>query len=186
MVEVISMGWTNYFTVVGKHIFGIQTGQKLFPGSGAQNFGKVDDNLFRSSEVEAREFGYLKNKLKVKTIVDLTDDEDTEEYEFREEAAKALGVSYLHVPLSDKKYPTNQELETLKNIAGNESNYPIHVFCEGGRHRTSLFSSIYRVLKYNWTGEQCYKESKAYDFYTQFGHKPIKDAIFDFAEKNKK
>lgn len=176
----IFMGFSDYLKVPLKTVF-IQTGKKMYPGSGVENFGKVDENMYRGSRPRKQDYIYLKNKLGVKTILDLTDDPE----DWCQEHAEKLGLRYINIPLSDKNYPTESQVTALEKTVMDKNLYPMFLHCEGGRHRSGSVVGIYRIKAYGWDINRVYKEMKEYDWYTAFGHKPLKDFIFDYAEKNK-
>jgi hypothetical protein len=43
--------------------------------------------------------------------------------------------------------------------------------------------AVYRYQLYDWNYEQVYAEMKQYDFYSRWGHGPIKDFVKDYYEK---
>lgn len=180
--EINKMSVWNYFTVIGKSVFGLQTGTRMYKGSSVENFGKVDNNIYRGSRPDKAAYTYLKNNIGVKTILDLTDDPK----DWCVERADKLGLNYINIPMSDKDYPEETTVKRLESTVLDEELYPIFIHCQGGRHRTGVVVGIYRVHNYGWDFDSIYKEMKQYDFYTEFGHALMKKFIFDYAEKNKK
>ncbi len=178
MVEVFSVSIGNYFKVIAKNVFGIQTGKKPYKDSGIENFGKVDENLLRGSQPDKEDYAKLKKAFGIKTILDLRDDAKS----WAKEEAQKAGLRYINIPLSDKDYPTEEHVKAVEKAVMDESLYPIFLNCAGGVHRSGIAVAIYRILKYNYDINMAYKEMKAYNFYVEFGHKKIKDFIFDYAK----
>lgn len=173
------MGFWKYFTVVGKSVLGLQTGERPFKGSGIDNFGKVDSNLYRGSQPDKSDYAELKKRFGIKTIVDLRDDSKS----WAKEEVEKAGLTYINIPLSDKDYPTEEQVTAIEKTLLSENLYPIFLNCAGARHRTGIAVGIYRVLKYNWGFNEIYREMKQYDFYTQFGHSEMKRFMKDYTEK---
>jgi protein tyrosine/serine phosphatase len=57
------------------------------------------------------------------------------------------------------------------------------VHCAGGRHRTGATIAVYRMAKQGWSAEAAYREMKAYDFYTRWGHGGYKTYVFDYYKR---
>lgn len=182
LIGVINMSVLGSLKVIAKNVFGIQTGKKMYPGSGVENFGKVDENIYRGSYPDKKDYTYLKNKLGVKTVLDLTQDPE----DWCQEIADKLGLKYINLPLSDTDYPTETQVAALEKIVLDESLYPIFHHCRGNRHRGGITTGIYRVKKYGWNYEQVFSEMKKFDWYDSFGHKPLRIFMKDYVEKNQK
>ena len=175
---IMIMGFFKYFEIIGKNIFGIQTGKQMYPGSGVENFGKIDDSIYRGSYPDKKDYVYLKNKLGIKTVVDLTDDPE----DWCVEQASKVGIGYINVPLSDKKYPTKEQVAKLEAVMLDSRLYPIFHHCRGNRHRGGIATGIYRVNKYGWDYERVYKEMLEFDWYDNFGHKLLRVFMKDYSE----
>jgi tyrosine-protein phosphatase SIW14 len=61
-----------------------------------------------------------------------------------------------------------------------KENQPVFVHCAGGRHRTGAMTAVYRMTMQGWDIERAYSEMKDYDFYTRWGHKAMKQYVFDY------
>jgi protein tyrosine phosphatase (PTP) superfamily phosphohydrolase (DUF442 family) len=144
-------------------------------GCEVKNFGKVNENFYRGGQPEEEQFRQLA-ALGVKTIIDLRDDAKDK---FRREA-EAAGLRYINLPLDDKSYPAADAAKRFLELANNQANWPIFVHCAGGRHRTGAMTAVYRMTVDGWDLERAYEEMKQYDFYTRWGHKPIKTFVFDY------
>jgi protein tyrosine/serine phosphatase len=140
-----------------------------------KNFGQMDDRFFRGAQPKEQDFKDLA-QLGIRTIIDLRD--DPEPYE--KTAAESLGMTYVHIPMIAKKYPTPEALNLFLKTVNDPNTGKFFVHCAGGRHRTGVMGAVYRFKFYNWDFEQVYKEMKQYDFYTRWGHGAFKDFVEDY------
>lgn len=175
------MGIGKFFQIIGKNVFGIGTGKAMYRGSGVDNFGKVSNNIYRGSRPNVHDYGFLKNELGIKTVLDLTNDPES----WCAPTAAHLQMGYINVPMSDKDYPSDETVRAIEKVILDESTYPLFIHCNGGRHRTGVVVAMYRLLKYNWPMKQVYSEMKDFDFYTEFGHGDMKKYIYDYADSVK-
>lgn len=142
---------------------------------GVENFGKVNDHLYRGSQPDRRSYDQLA-ALGVKTILDLREDAKDSA---RADAERA-GLRYINLPLKDKKYPQADAAARFLEIVNNSANWPVYMHCAGGRHRTGAMGAVYRMTVDNWDVEQAYQEMKQYDFYTSRGHECFKNYVYDY------
>jgi protein tyrosine/serine phosphatase len=140
-----------------------------------KNFGQMDDRFYRGAQPKEKEFKELA-QLGIRTIIDLRD--DSESYE--KPMVESLGMTYVHIPMIAKKYPTQEALDLFFKTINDPNTGKFYVHCAGGRHRTGVIGAVYRFRLYNWDFEQVYKEMKQYDFYTRWGHGAFKDFVEDY------
>jgi tyrosine-protein phosphatase SIW14 len=139
------------------------------------NFGKVTDFYYRGAQPEREEYAQLAG-LGVKTIVDLRDDPK----DYARARAERSGMKYINLPMSDTNYPAQDVVPKFLSIVNDKANWPVFVHCAGGRHRTGAMTAVFRMTEQGWNVERAYEEMKDYDFYKRFGHKPIKQFVFDY------
>jgi protein tyrosine/serine phosphatase len=140
-----------------------------------KNFGQMDDRFYRGAQPGEKDYKDLA-QLGIHTVIDLRD--DPEPYE--KPMVESLGMTYVHIPMTAKKYPTPEALEQFLKTVNDPNTGKFYVHCAGGRHRTGVMGAVYRFKFYNWDFEQVYKEMKQYDFYTRFGHGAFKDFVEDY------
>jgi len=140
-----------------------------------KNFGQMDDRFFRGGQPKEKDYKDLA-QLGIRTIIDLRD--DPEAYEKR--MAESLGMTYINIPMIEKKYPTSEATELFLKTVNDPATGKFYVHCAGGRHRTGVMGAVYRFKFYNWNFDQVYKEMKQYDFYTRWGHGAFKDFVQDY------
>jgi protein-tyrosine phosphatase len=155
---------------------------KFTSGSGSnggavavENFGKVTDFYYRGAQPRGEEYGQLA-AIGVKTIIDLRDDPK----DYAKTLAEQAGLKYINLPMDDKTYPARDAAEKFLSLVNNQENRPIFVHCAGGRHRTGAMTAVFRMTAQGWDVDRAYEEMKDYDFYTRWGHKPMKKFVFDY------
>jgi len=140
-----------------------------------KNFGQMDDRFFRGAQPKEQEFKELA-QLGIRTVIDLRDDPES----YEKPMVESLGMTYVHIPMIAKKYPTPEALDLFLKTVNNPNTGKFYVHCAGGRHRTGVMGAVYRFKFYNWDFEQVYKEMKQYDFYTRWGHGAFKNFVEDY------
>ena len=141
-----------------------------------KNFGQMDDRFFRGGQPKEDQYGQLAG-LGVKTVIDLTD----EPKDYERSRVEALGMRYVNIPMSDKRYPQSSQIDEFLKLVDDPTTGKFYVHCAGGRHRTGVMGAVYRFNHYNWNFDQVYKEMKDYDFYTRWGHGDMKKFVEDYA-----
>jgi tyrosine-protein phosphatase SIW14 len=139
------------------------------------NFHQVNEKLFRGGQPKPGSIELL-NRLGIKTVVNLRDDDDREAQEkFDVEQA---GLRYFNIPLGRLGRPDDKDIEQVLSIINNPDNQPVFVHCAHGADRTGVVIAVYRISRDGWTGEQAKAEAKRY------GMKPWqlskKDYISDY------
>jgi protein tyrosine/serine phosphatase len=92
-------------------------------------------------------------------------------------------MRYVNIPMSDKEYPKEAQIEAFLKLANDPSTGKFFVHCAGGRHRTGVMGAVYRFTQYHWNYEQVYKEMKDYDFYSRWGHGDMKKYVEDYWQR---
>lgn len=152
--------------------------KKDFPNVTIKNFGQMDDHFYRGAQPKDDEYKELA-ALGVKAVIDLRDDA----MPYAKTAVEAAKMRYVSIPMSDKDYAKDADVEAFLKIANDESNWPFYVHCAGGRHRTGLMGAMYRFNHDGWDYNKAYEEMKNYDFYTRFGHGEIKKYVEDYWQR---
>jgi protein tyrosine/serine phosphatase len=142
------------------------------------NFGKVNEHYYRGAQPKGDAYQQLA-ALGVKTIIDLRDDPK----DYARPLAERAGLRYINFPLSATDYPASDADERFLELVNNPAHWPVYVHCAGGRHRTGIMTAVYRMRQEGWDPGRAYREMKQYDFYTRWGHRKMKDYIFDYARK---
>lgn len=141
------------------------------------NFARVDDAYFRGAQPIGDDYADLK-ALGIKTIINLTSDEDGS---FDERAAvEAQGMTYVHIPMSTRRAPTDEELASFLTVVNGTDHQPVYVHCVGGRHRTGVMTAVYRMTKDGISGEEAFKEMKQFKYGPDFLHPEFKNFVYKF------
>ena len=148
---------------------------KKFPNMTIKNFGQMDDHFYRGAQPKDDEYKELAD-LGVKAVIDLRDDP----MPYAKSAVEAVKMRYVSIPMSDKDYPKDADVEAFLKTTNDEGNWPFYVHCAGGRHRTGLMGAMYRFNHDGWDYNKAYEEMKNYDFYTRWGHGAIKTYVEDY------
>lgn len=141
-----------------------------------KNFGQMDDRFFRGGQPKEDEYRELA-AIGIRTVIDLRNDPK----DYGKEAAEALGMRYVNIPMSDKDYPPAAKIAEFLKLVDDPTTGKFYVHCAGGRHRTGVMGAVYRFNHYGWDYEKVYKEMKKYDFYTRWGHGDMKKFVQDYA-----
>jgi len=151
---------------------------KSFSSITIKNFGQMDDHFYRGAQPSDNEYKELA-ELGVKTIIDLRDDP----MPYAKAAAESVKLAYFNIPMSDKDYPKDADIDAFLKLSNDEHNWPFYVHCAGGRHRTGLIGAMYRFNHDGWNYTRAYAEMKNYDFYTRWGHGAIKKYVEDYWQR---
>ncbi|HEV7744748.1 MAG TPA: tyrosine-protein phosphatase [Pyrinomonadaceae bacterium] len=143
-----------------------------------KNFGQMDGRFYRGAQPKENDYKDLA-ALGIKTVIDLTDDPKP----YERSAVEALGMTYVNIPMVERKYPTEEATRMFLKVASDPATGKFYLHCAGGRHRTGAMGAVYRYQFYDWNYEQVYAEMKKFDFYTSWGHGAYKDFVQDYYEK---
>jgi protein tyrosine/serine phosphatase len=139
------------------------------------NFGQVTEFYYRGEQPKGDEYNQLA-AIGVKTIIDLRDDPR----DYARSLTEQAGMKYVNLPMSDKDYPRPDVASKFLALVNDKENWPVYVHCAGGRHRTGAMTAVFRMTVQGWDANRAYEEMKDYDFYTRWGHKAMKQFVFDY------
>lgn len=142
------------------------------------NFYRVTDGLYRGGQ--PTEIG-LKQlvQLRIKTVVNLRDDDDRARAEAT--AAVAAGLRYFNLPLPNFYKPGKERVAEILSIINAPENQPVFVHCKRGADRTGTIVAIYRIDHDGWTDAQAKDEAQQYGL--GFWQIRMKDYISDYYEE---
>src|SRR5262249_32922407 len=139
---------------------------------GIENFGKVNDHFYRGSLPEQSDYAALM-ALGVKTVISLRQRPDERVGQMTERA----GVRYINLPMNVRGYPPADLAPRFLDLVSNPENWPVYVFCHGGRHRTGVMTAIYRMAIEGWGVQRAYAEMRQYGFYKRWGPGPMESYV---------
>lgn len=123
------------------------------------NFHRVNEKLFRGGQPRPGGFELL-NRLGIKTVVNLREDDDREAQEQLD--VEQAGLRYFNIPLGRLGRPDDKEIEQVLSIINNPENQPVFIHCAQGSDRTGVVIAVYRISQEGWSGEQAKTEAKRY------------------------
>ena len=128
------------------------------PQGGLENFGVVDDHIFRGAQPSASGIQTLK-ALGVAAVIDLTLPDRIGEAEKAE--AQANGLTYLNLPMDSLAAPAPEQVAAILSVI---TNTPGKVFlhCRAGKDRTGTIVACYRMTQCNWTNEEALSEANRF------------------------
>jgi protein tyrosine/serine phosphatase len=144
-------------------------------GIGLKNFGVCDGHIYRGAQPKPEEYAALK-ALGISTVVDLRQDARP----YARASAEAAGLKYVNIKMDDGDKPYDEQIAAFIAAVTDPANGKIYVHCAGGRHRTGATIAVYRMAIQGWTAEAAYREMKAYDYYSRWGHGGYKTYVFDY------
>lgn len=141
------------------------------------NFDKMSTKLYRGAQPTRNGLEQLA-ALGVKTVINLRQPGDV--FPDEEATVKALGMTYLSMPMSGVKAPTLEQMaEILTAIEKAEG--PVFVHCQFGCDRTGIVVACWRIA-HGWSNEKALAEAETYgispllvgfkDFVRHFGRTP--------------
>ncbi len=146
-----------------------------FPSIKIKNFGQMTEQFYRGAQPKEDDYQSLA-ALGIKTVIDLQDEPKA----YEKSAVEAAGMRYVNIPMVAKAYPKPEQVEAFLKLVDDPETGKFYVHCAGGRHRTGVMGAVYRFTRDNWNYDQVYAEMKEYDFYTRWGHGPMKKFVQDY------
>jgi protein tyrosine/serine phosphatase len=140
-----------------------------------KNFGVVDGRIYRGKQPKVDDYKWLAS-YGIKTIVDLRQDAEP----YAREAAEAAGLNYVNIKMDDKDRPYDEHIVEFLRTVNDPENGKLYVHCAGGRHRTGAIVAVYRMVHNGWSADVAYREMKAYDYYSAWGHGGYKKYVYDY------
>lgn len=150
-------------------------GNERFPSIKIKNFGQMTEKFYRGAQPKVEDYQSLA-ALGIKTVIDLQD----EPRSYEKSAVEAAGMRYVNIPMVAKAYPTPEQVEAFLKLVDDPETGKFYVHCAGGRHRTGVMGAVYRFTHDNWDYDRVYAEMKEYDFYSSWGHGPMKKFVQDY------
>lgn len=140
-----------------------------------KNFGQMDGRFYRGGQPRRHQYSQLVSA-GITTVINLRDDPQSKE----QAAVESLGVRYIHIPMSDRDYPSLKVVASFLHAIDKPEQQRFFVHCAGGRHRTGVIGAVYRHVFNRWEYERAHSEMKKYGFYTRWGHRPLLQFVKDF------
>lgn len=119
---------------------------------------QVTPRLWRGPAPDEHELEGLASR-GIRTIIDLR----VCPSRFEADAAKRLGMTYVHLPLGYFA-PSRNHVGKFLQIVNDDAKVPVFVHCRQGADRTGVLVAIYRRVVQHWTFQRAYTEMRTYCF----------------------
>jgi tyrosine-protein phosphatase OCA1 len=125
------------------------------------NYGVVEEDLFRSGQPNELNFPFLE-RLSLKTVIFLAPDEPAPAFlNFVQEH----GIELIHLGRERTKVPwqliSEEVVLRALEVIMSPSNYPLHIMCHLGRHRTGTVVGCLRKVQ-QWNLTSIFEEYRRY------------------------
>lgn len=111
------------------------------------NLYEIAPGVYRGAQPTMGQFKKLRDKLGIKTIVNLKNDNRNSAYFlFEEERCKELGLKLVNVRISSRSLPSTEQLIEYKRVMEEEMETPVLIHCKAGADRTSNFCTLYQYF----------------------------------------
>lgn len=119
--------------------------------------------LSRSGQPLLSEFQWLKDN-GWRSVVNFRRDGERDEVgdDAKIEGFSALGLTYLHLPITDGHPPTTEQAEEFLAFVTDPVNQPVHMHCRGGIGRSGTLMALYRYAVEGWPMEEAIAESRLF------------------------
>ena len=125
------------------------------------NVGQVAPTLLRGAQPTDAGFAQLRAQ-GVTTVINLREERQAEQG-----AVRALGMTYLPMPITPVGPPTIAQGEAFLSAVTDPANGKVFVHCYHGADRTGAMIAIYRIAVDGWPVERALAELPAYRFNEQ-------------------
>jgi len=140
-----------------------------------KNFHKVDEDVYRSAQMNPYTLKKYIKKYNLKTIISFRKGTHSSSLSrIEKKICDEMGVKFVRVGLTSRRLPNRETLLELQTIFETEQK-PLLMHCKAGADRTSLASFLY----FYWKGD-IEKAKQQFSFF-KFGHiKNSKAGIIDY------
>lgn len=151
----------NRYNTKCEEIYNLPTSYEVIP---PENFCHIAGEMYRSSFPRTENFSFLRQRIKLKSILVLIPEEyPRENVDFMESS----GIKLFQVGMSGNKEPfaniPSKLLTKALEIAINPENHPILIHCNRGKHRTGCLVGCIRKLQ-NWSLTMIFDEYRRFAF----------------------
>lgn len=111
------------------------------------NLYEIAPGVYRGAQPTMGQLKKLRDKLGIKTIINLKNDNRKSAYFlFEEERCKELGLKLVNVSISSRSLPSTKQLIEYKRVLEEEMDKPVLIHCKAGADRTSNFCTLYQYF----------------------------------------
>ncbi|RLA07593.1 MAG: hypothetical protein DRQ51_05640 [Gammaproteobacteria bacterium] len=133
------------------------------------NFYKIDDNVYRSAQLNSLNTSYYLQKYKIKTVLNLRGEpkSGTKWFDDEKKRVEQNGAQLISYDMFAGRFYDYKATSDLVNIL-RDSPKPLLIHCLNGADRTSLVSALYSYGVLNQTQDEAFKQLSWY-----YGHVPF-------------
>lgn len=142
---------------------------------------------YRSGAPSPQQLAHLADRYGLERVICLLNPRDESralEIEAERQAAIALGLEWVNIPLGGAGQHTAEQLALLESLMIDENPPATLVHCAAGVNRTGLALGLYRSKIDGWSYDQIYEELLANDFQDRPKHEQLRQALRDAASGN--
>ena len=129
---------------------------------GIDNFGRVDDRLFRGAQPPLSALPGLR-ALGVNTVVRLNG--EGADVAAEKKQVESLGMRFVNLPWSGTGLPTHEQVVAFLALLHDDPDAKVFVHCRFGADRTGVFVALYRLEFNHWTVAQALAEMKQFHYH---------------------
>ena len=122
----------------------------------------VVPGLIRGAQPNDGAFSLLKKYARVKTILDLRNEQDLIKKE--QGIAQGLGMKFISIPMDGTQMQSPQTINQILSVMTDKSKQPVFVHCMAGKDRTGMAIAAYRIKYQNWSLNKAVKEMLSYGY----------------------
>jgi tyrosine-protein phosphatase SIW14 len=149
------------FAIVASGCAGVPA--KISPDDPAGNFVIVTPGeLYRGGRPDEVGYDSLVNRLQVKTVINLENDDAVVDEE--RTWAEERGIEYVSEPMTGTSTPNDEQVNRILALMADKEIYPVYVHCMKGQDRTGAIIALHRRYNEGWTAKAAYDEMQDYGF----------------------
>lgn len=124
--------------------------------------------LIRAPQPSEDDIQELKQAHDIKTVLNLRGEHPGKGwYEEEGAAVQAVGARWEHIKANSARPPTPAELDRFYQLVEDPQARPILMHCQGGIHRTGIYTAVYRIRYQGWSNEDALADME--DHYFNWG-----------------
>jgi protein tyrosine phosphatase (PTP) superfamily phosphohydrolase (DUF442 family) len=136
--------------------------QKLFL-SGVDNFGRVNEHLYRGAQPERSAYAELKS-MGIDTVVKLNGEDAAAE----KRLVESYGMRFVSLPWNGEGLPSHEQVVAFLALLHDHPEYHVFVHCRVGADRTGVMVALYRMEFDHWTTAQAVSEMFEFHYHHMF------------------